>query len=238
MKLQNIILFVIISIIFSSCATICGGKNYNALVKTNRPNAEIWINNNYIGHGYGQLSLDRINANRLNIILKEKGCEDTVFKFRSRKIRGFALAGAITPWVVLAGSFYVLFNPAFQELSGDVYFPPIGFFYGLLFSSFTIPSSLVNLINFSTMYKPDIDEFGVYKIDYKNYEYRLNSTCITKPNTFNNFSNFKGAVYLKNGNVMHGNIIELKPNISIKIQTSDGSILVFSFDEVEKFTQE
>lgn len=42
------------------------------------------------------------------------------------------------------------------------------------------------------------------------------------------------AVYLKDGNVVKGNIIELIPNQSVTIKSADGSIFVFKSDEIEK----
>ena len=42
------------------------------------------------------------------------------------------------------------------------------------------------------------------------------------------------AVYLKNGNIVKGNITELIPNQSVTIKSDDGSIFVFKSDEIEK----
>ena len=50
--------------------------------------------------------------------------------------------------------------------------------------------------------------------------------------------NTKDVVYLKNGGIIKGIIIEQIPNQSIKIQTSDGSVFVYTMDEVEKFGKE
>lgn len=46
------------------------------------------------------------------------------------------------------------------------------------------------------------------------------------------------TVYLKNGSVIKGTIVEQVPNHSIKIQTADGSIFVYKMEEVEKMTKE
>lgn len=45
------------------------------------------------------------------------------------------------------------------------------------------------------------------------------------------------VVYLKNGSVVRGVIIEQIPNSSLKIQTADGSIFAYKMDEVEKITK-
>lgn len=46
------------------------------------------------------------------------------------------------------------------------------------------------------------------------------------------------VVYLKNGSIIRGIIIEQVPNQSLKIQTNDGNIFVYKIDEVDKITKE
>jgi len=41
-------------------------------------------------------------------------------------------------------------------------------------------------------------------------------------------------IYLKNGSVIRGKIVEEKPGVSYKIQTKDGSVFVYKIEEVEK----
>ena len=48
----------------------------------------------------------------------------------------------------------------------------------------------------------------------------------------------KDVVYLKNGSVVKGLIIEQVPNEHIKIMTNDGNIFVFKYSEIEKITKE
>lgn len=50
--------------------------------------------------------------------------------------------------------------------------------------------------------------------------------------------NYTEAVYLKNGSVIRGLIIEEVPNSSLKIQTSDGNIFSYTMDEIQKITKE
>jgi hypothetical protein len=50
--------------------------------------------------------------------------------------------------------------------------------------------------------------------------------------------NYQDVVYLKNGSVIRGNIIEQVPNKSIKIETADKSVWVYQMDEIEKITKE
>ncbi len=51
-----------------------------------------------------------------------------------------------------------------------------------------------------------------------------------------NGQNLQEVVYLKNGGVIRGLIIEQKPNESLKIQTVDGNVFVYKMDEVDKVT--
>ncbi|MFY0644981.1 MAG: hypothetical protein JXR19_10985 [Bacteroidia bacterium] len=49
---------------------------------------------------------------------------------------------------------------------------------------------------------------------------------------------YQDVVYLKNGSIIRGMIIEQIPNVSIKIQTADANVFVFKMDEIEKITKE
>lgn len=51
-------------------------------------------------------------------------------------------------------------------------------------------------------------------------------------------SNYQDVVYLKNGSVIRGVIIEQVLNKSIKIETADSSVFVYQIDEIEKLTKE
>ena len=50
--------------------------------------------------------------------------------------------------------------------------------------------------------------------------------------------NYREVVYLKNGSIIKGVIVEQTPNVSLKIKTADGSIFAYQMDEVEKMTKE
>lgn len=53
-----------------------------------------------------------------------------------------------------------------------------------------------------------------------------------------NAQSYKEVVYLKNGSIINGIVIEQVPNESLKIQTVDGSIYVYKMSEVEKIAKE
>lgn len=46
------------------------------------------------------------------------------------------------------------------------------------------------------------------------------------------------VVYLKNGSMIRGTVVEQVPGESFKIRTADGSIFVYRMDEVQKITKE
>jgi TM2 domain-containing membrane protein YozV len=50
--------------------------------------------------------------------------------------------------------------------------------------------------------------------------------------------NSDDVVYLKNGSIIKGTIIEQIPGKTIKIQTQDGNIFVYGFDDIAKITKE
>ncbi len=50
--------------------------------------------------------------------------------------------------------------------------------------------------------------------------------------------NWEEVVYLKNGSVIRGTIIEQVPKKTIKIQTKDRNVFVYNIDEVEKIAKE
>lgn len=51
-------------------------------------------------------------------------------------------------------------------------------------------------------------------------------------------NNYQDVIYLKNGSIIKGIIIEQIPNKSFKIETADSNVFVFSYDEIEKITKE
>ena len=50
--------------------------------------------------------------------------------------------------------------------------------------------------------------------------------------------NLQEVVYLKNGSVIKGTIIEQVPNESLTIKTADGSTFVWKMSEISKITKE
>lgn len=50
--------------------------------------------------------------------------------------------------------------------------------------------------------------------------------------------NYEDVVYLKNGSIIRGIIVEQVPNESIKIETRDGNLFFYRIDDIQKMTKE
>lgn len=81
-----------------------------------------------------------------------------------------------------------------------------------------------------------IDE-GVRATDLK-IEIAQDVTTHTDSKNISDKPQYVDVVYLKNESVIKGMIIEQIPNVSLKIQTRDGSVFVYKMDEVLKMTKE
>ena len=46
------------------------------------------------------------------------------------------------------------------------------------------------------------------------------------------------VVYLKNGSIIKGKVIEVVPSESVQVQTQDGSLFVYSMDEIDRISNE
>jgi hypothetical protein len=104
-------------------------------------------------------------------------------------------------------------------------------------SGIPVPWGLVVDLATGALWKPDTMERGVFKEDHKNYLYQVSySNC--KQTRSEEKRVLLDIVYLKNGSIIKGVIIEQVPNVSLKIETRDGSIFVYKFEEIEKIARE
>ena len=55
---------------------------------------------------------------------------------------------------------------------------------------------------------------------------------------FSQQTQYEDVVYLKNGSIIRGMIVEQIPNQTLKIKTADRNLFVFEFDQIEKITKE
>lgn len=198
------------SILLSSCGTIVGGSKYNAhVVVANNPNAKIYYKNELQGTGTATIKVKRNDANKFAIVLKDNNCQDETKEFNSSVIRGWAVAGTILGWTGLVGGIPLPWGLAVDLATG-------------------------------ALLKPNVAEKGVTKEDYKNFKYTLNyGGCLTptkQETKIENKSGYSNTVYLKNGSVIKGNVIEQIQGVQIKLQTNDGNIFVYKTNEVEKIT--
>jgi len=103
--LKQALFILVVPLLFSGCATMFGGSNYEAHVTVlDHPNATIMYNNAIKGKGEATFKVKRKDANKFQLTIKEEGCQQQVDSFTNRKFRGGALVGD----VVLGVSVYVL----------------------------------------------------------------------------------------------------------------------------------
>lgn len=202
--------------LFSSCATIVGGSKYYANVMVrNNPHAKITYQGTFRGTGTATFKVKRSEADKFFFTVKEEGCEEQKFTYTSRTFRGWALAGTIFGWT--------------DTIDGV-----------------PVPWGLAVDLATGALWKPNTAENGVVKQDYKNFVYSVHyENCDNRDRDKDENSGDEtqkdyplDVVYLKNGGLMKGLIIEQIPNVQIKIQTKDGNIFVYKMEEIEKITKE
>lgn len=151
---RRILLFlfsVVITLSFSSCATIIGGAKYNAKVQVpGHPNATITVNGQYKGEGEANFLVKRKDANKLNITVQEENCEPETISFTKRSFRGWAFVGTLVGWTGITPNYIPL---------------P----WGVVVDACT-----------GAWWKPDVSEKGVSKIDYDHFLYTINYKAIPK----------------------------------------------------------
>lgn len=99
MNLKAVFVLLLASSIFSSCATIVGGSKYTAnVIVTNNSNADIKYNGREYGTGSAYIRVPRNKANDLSFAIKQEGCEEQVFTYSSRVLRGWAIVGTLFTW--------------------------------------------------------------------------------------------------------------------------------------------
>lgn len=88
------------------------------------------------------------------------------------------------------------------------------------------------------LWKPSIWEKGIFKDNYKNYRYEVNYTNCERIKKETEQQTMLDVVYLKNGSIIKGLILEQIINVQVKLQTKDGNIFVYKYEEIEKITKE
>ena len=102
-----------------------------------------------------------------------------------------------------------------------------------------VPWGIIMDLSTGSLWKPDVNEKGIIKEDYKNFNYHLELTNPTKAIQNNNENiTYEDFVYAKDGTIITGVIIEQIPNVQLKIQSKDKSITTLKFEEIQKITRE
>jgi hypothetical protein len=143
------IFFILVCLFISQgCATIAGGGNYYAHVAVeDHPFATIKHNDIIRGQGKITIKVPRKEANSFVLTISEPGCPTIERKFNKRVFRGWAFVGTIVTWTGLT-------------VNGGAWLPVP---FGLMVDGPT-----------GALWKPDVTEDGVVKIDYKNFHYTIN----------------------------------------------------------------
>lgn len=147
-KYIKLLSYLLLSMCFmASCATIVGGSKYNATVTVpSHPNAQIDYNGVFQGTGKAHFKINRKDADKVKITVKEEGCEPQTNAYRGRVFRGWALVGTIFTW-----------TGSFQSNETIIPIP-----FGLIVDGAT-----------GALWKPNPNEVGISKQNYKNYTYQI-----------------------------------------------------------------
>lgn len=145
----SLTLIAIVSIM-TSCATIVGGSKYWAKVQVpDHPNAKIEYNGIYQGTGEASFTAKRSEANNFSVTIKKEGCETETKNFTQRSFRGWAFVGTVVGWTGLT-------------INGGPWLP--------------IPFGVIVDGATGAWWKPDVNEKGVRKEDYKHFTYQIDYT--------------------------------------------------------------
>lgn len=208
-KSITINLAIISALFLSSCATIVGGSRYNAhIIVSRKPNAKIIYKGEVIGTGSATIKVKRNQADKFSFSVKEDGCNEQNYNYTDRTFRGWAFAGSILLWT------------------------------GVTPNGIPIPWGAVVDLATGAIWKPNTANEGLSKETYKTFVYEVKYASCSAPKAEDNKLILIDVVYLKNGSMIKGTILEQTPNVQVKIQTKDGSIFVFKTEEIEKLARE
>lgn len=202
-----IALSLFFSLLFSSCATIIGGSKYYAHI----------------------VVADNPNA---RIIYKGEvvGTGSAVVNVRRIDADRFSFN------VKQDGFNAQTYNFNSRSLRGWAFVGTVLLWTGI-YNGIPLPWGIAVDLATGALWKPDVNEKGVSKDDYKNFRYLVSygdSTLVKN----SSIKQFIDVLYLKNGSIIKGQIIEHAVGGTIKIQTKDESVFVFKEDEVNKIVRE
>lgn len=210
MKRNNYTLLLnLVTLLFiSSCATIIGGSKYNAHIVVSERPNAKIIYNNEV-LGKGNATI-KLNRNEIN-----------KFSFK----------------VMEDGCSEQQYQFNSRTFRGWSFVGTILGWTGVV-SGIPIPWGVIVDMATGSVWKPNEMERGISKMDYKNFKYVVNYTICENTKPKYNGNNSFDVVYLKNGSIVKGTIIEQIPNVLIKLQTKDENIFVFKMEEIERIVKE
>ena len=148
MKIIQMLTIAVMLLSATSCGTLIGGARYNAHVSVvDHPDASIYYLGEKKGVGSTTFLVKRHQANKLKITIREDGCPDYTHMFDSKVVRlGPVIGSASELLQIIAAS------------SGAVIVIPLGTIIDLASGGYFKPNEM----------HPDIT-----KIDYDNFQYKL-----------------------------------------------------------------
>lgn len=201
---------MVCAILFSSCGTIVGGSYYKAYFNVpTSPNARIYLNNNLIGTGSAFATIKRANADKLDITVKNDGCQDQIFSYRARVFRGWALFFSIIGWTGAYSGIPLPWGVVVDAATGSLWKP-------------SVYDQGIQKIDYKS-YR--------YVLNYTGCQEAGDN------NNVKNKDNGLDQIFLFNGSIIKGFISEEEPNKSLKITDSAGNIFVFKMEEIQKIVR-
>lgn len=200
---------LVCAIFFSSCATLVGGSTYNAHVIINNDHPKAQIIYQGEVKGYGT-AIFKVPRVQANNFSFVVREDGCPDQTYSYKFRTFRAEAFVGSIILSVGSI------------------PLG-----------VPVPYGPIIDFASgaIWKPNVREAGISQESIKTFKYLVNYDC-SMSNSDSIVSDYIDVVYLKNGNLFRGIIIEQVPNAQIKLKTTGGKNLVFPFRDIERMVKE
>ena len=115
---------ILLSFVWSSCGTIIGGSKYYAsVVVKDHPNARISYHGLQRGIGTAIFKVQRNQANKFSFTVKEEGCSEQQFDYRSRSFRGWAFVGTLVTWTGYVAGVYIPWGATIDLIDGALWKP-------------------------------------------------------------------------------------------------------------------
>jgi len=195
--------------LFSSCATLVGGSSYNAHVIINNDHPKAQIIYQGEVKGYGTAIFKVPRVQANNFSFIVKE-DGCPEQTYSYKFRTFRAEAFVGSIILSVGSI------------------PLG-----------VPVPYGPIIDFASgaIWKPNVHEAGISQESIKTFKYLVNYDCSSN-NSDSIVSDYIDVIYLKNGNLFRGIIVEQVPNVQIKLRAIGGSNLVFPYRDIDRMVKE